>query len=72
MGEYIELELSDLLDMLVKHTTDYTTLRSEGTTNEEEFARCLRKISLIQTAINTKINLDTHKMITIPVAAKFN
>jgi hypothetical protein len=65
MGEYIELELPELLDMLVKHTTDYTKLRSEGSSNEEEFARCMRKISLIHAAI--KIRMDLNRQKTIPV-----
>lgn len=47
-----KLETPILIDMLAKHTEDYTKLMTEGT--REAFEQCNANIGLIQNEINSR------------------
>ena len=53
MEELRILETGQLLDLLVKYTTDYTRMMSDGTT-EEEYAKCNLTIKALQTEIEVR------------------
>ena len=53
MDELRNLETGQLLDLLVKYTTDYTRMMSDGPT-EEEYAQCNLTIKALQTEIEVR------------------
>ena len=60
MQEFLNLDNSQLIDLLAKHTSDYTQMMSEGTT-EEEYLKCSLIIKAIQSEIESrKINDKTN------------
>lgn len=60
MQELQKLDNSQLMDLLAKHTSDYTQKMSEGTT-EEEYLKCSLIIKAIQVEIDSrKINDQTN------------
>ena len=57
MQELNKLDNSQLMDLLARHTSDYTQMMSEGTT-EEEYLKCSLIIKAIQTEIDTRKSND--------------
>ena len=57
MANYSDLDLPDLLDLLVKHTSEYTKMRSQGILPVEEFAQCKQVLAELQDAIEAKHDL---------------
>jgi hypothetical protein len=55
MLQYIDLDLHALMDLLVKHTHEYTHMLTLSSYTVEEFAQCKRTLSEIQQAIKLKI-----------------
>ena len=47
------LETGQLMDLLVKYTTDYTRMMSDGTT-EDEYAKCNLTIKALQAEIEAR------------------
>ena len=47
------LETGQLMDLLVKYTTDYTKMMSDGTT-EDEYSKCNLIIKALQTEIESR------------------
>ena len=58
MQELRSLETSQLMDLLAKHTADYTKIFSEGST-EEQYARLNLTIKAIQAEIEKRKKLET-------------
>lgn len=61
MEDYLDYELSELVDMLAERTATYTQLMSDGFHNGEEFAQTGEEILLIQKAIWVKMGFSTKK-----------
>ncbi|HKB43335.1 MAG TPA: hypothetical protein VKC90_03065 [Chitinophagaceae bacterium] len=57
MPEYNSLELSVLVDILAEHTKHYTKMLVEGLNSGEDFEECKKRIKLIQSAIQHRIDL---------------
>lgn len=57
MQELHKLDNSQLMDLLARHTSDYTQMMSEGTT-DEEYHKCSLIIKAIQTEIDARKNND--------------
>ena len=55
MIKYTDLDLQVLMDLLVMHTNEYTTMLADNIANGEEFAQCKRTLSEIQQAAKLKI-----------------
>jgi hypothetical protein len=70
MTEYIDLDLSTLMDMLSKETSAYTRLLTEKQGTEEEFTQCKERIEQIQDAIHQKTAADQHDFQTAPEITK--
>jgi hypothetical protein len=51
MHNYRELELQTLIDLLVKHTAEYTRLLSYGVFSGEEFTQCKQALAEIHRVI---------------------
>jgi len=62
MIKYIDLDLQVLMDLLVRHTNEYTTMLADKIVNGEEFAQCKRTLSEIQQAAKLKIEQGGHLM----------
>ena len=54
MGDYNNLELATLVDLLAEQTSLYTHLMSEGFKNGAEFSHIEQKILSLQSAIRAK------------------
>ncbi len=54
MSRYIDLELSTLMDLLVKHTEEYTKMVTYKVFSVEEFSHCKQQLGEIQAAIKEK------------------
>jgi hypothetical protein len=50
--EFKDLETQVLIDMLARHTEDYTKLMAGG--SKEEFEQCRQTIALLQNEINSR------------------
>jgi hypothetical protein len=57
MTDYSDLELHNLLDLLVRHTSDYTKMLSQEILPVEEFAQCRQTLAELQNAIEAKHRL---------------
>ena len=68
MNSYSDLELHHLLDLLVKHTSEYTEMLSQGILPVEKFAQCKQTLAELQNAIEAKHGLGTK--IILPKANK--
>lgn len=55
MEDYLDYELSELIDMLAERTATYTQMMSDGFHNGEEFAQTGEEILKIQKAIWVKM-----------------
>lgn len=55
MLQYTDLDLHVLMDLLVKHTNEYTHMLTFSSYTVEEFAQCKRTLAEIQQAIKLKI-----------------
>ena len=55
MIKYIDFDLQVLLDLLVKHTNEYTKMLFTGCRSGEKFAECKRTLTEIQQAAKLKI-----------------
>jgi hypothetical protein len=55
MEDYLDYELTELIDMLAERTATYTQLMSDGFHNGEEFAQIGEEILEIQKAIWVKM-----------------
>ena len=55
MFQYIDLDLHMLLDLLVKHSKEYTKTLHYNRRSGEEFAQCKRTLTELQQAIKLKI-----------------
>ena len=53
MKELRNLETSQLVDLLARHTADYTKIMSEGTT-EDEYTKCNLIIKALQAEIASR------------------
>ena len=62
MLQYIDLDLHVLMDLLVKHTNEYTHMLNYSSYSVEEFAQCKRTLAEIQQAIKLKIEKDGYLM----------
>lgn len=51
MEEFKTLQTEQLLDMLARHTEDYTRMFADGASHED-FIKCERVITFLQTEIN--------------------
>jgi hypothetical protein len=60
------LEISVLVDMLAKHTKDYTAMFNEGSVNTEQFELCKVTIKTIQKEIESRRLSDSNTNITDP------
>lgn len=58
MLQYIDLDLPVLMDLLVKHTNEYTNMLTFSSYTVEEFAQCKRTLAEIQQAIKIKIEQE--------------
>jgi len=58
MNSYSVLGLHDLLDLLVKHTSEYTKMLSHAILPVEEFAQCKQTLAELQDAIEAKHGLE--------------
>ena len=65
MQELGTLEISQLVDLLAQHTSDYTRMQVTGT-SEEEYAKCKLTLKAIQTEIDLRKKATTESNITIP------
>jgi hypothetical protein len=54
MSKYSELELPALIDLLIRHTGEYTRMVSYKVFSVEEFSRCKQVLAEIHTAIKEK------------------
>lgn len=54
MANYADLDLQTLIDLLVKHTDEYTTMLPFISFNVEEFTQCKQTLAEIQDAIKLK------------------
>ena len=57
MTNYSDLDLHDLLDLLVKHTSEYTKMRSQGILPVEKFTQCKQVLAELQNTIEAKHGL---------------
>jgi hypothetical protein len=55
MEDYLDYELTELIDMLAERTATYTQMMSDGFQNGEEFAQIGEEILEIQKAIWVKM-----------------
>jgi hypothetical protein len=62
MEDYKNLQTDLLIDMLVKHTENYTRMFTEGAT-DQEFTECQRVITLLQTEIQFRKSTITNQHI---------
>ena len=60
MLQYIDLDLHVLMDLLVKHTNEYTHMLTYSSYSVEEFAQCKRTLAEIQQAIKLKIEQGSY------------
>ncbi|NCI47832.1 hypothetical protein [Sediminibacterium soli] len=58
MHNYLDYELSELIDMLAEHTACYTHMMNEGTHQGESFSQIGEQILAIQKAIWTKMGFN--------------
>jgi len=65
MANYLELEMQALLDLVVKHTSEYTKMWSSRSSTVEEITRCKENLKSIHSAIELKHDEEMGKMITI-------
>ena len=65
MQELRNLETSQLVDLLARHTADYTKMMSEGTT-EDEYTKCNLTIKALQTEIESRKSNTSETNITAP------
>ena len=56
MPDYADLDMQTLLDLLIKHTTEYTKMLTSRTSAVEEIARCKKNLKIIHLAIELKHN----------------
>lgn len=63
MKDYLDYELSELIDLLAERTARYTNMLNDGFHHGEEFAHIGDQVMLIQQAIWNKMgfNPTTHK-----------
>ena len=54
MSNYADFDLPYLLDLLVKHTKEYTKMLSYSNYTVEEFSQCKQTLAEIQAAIHLK------------------
>ena len=60
MEELHALQVSELMDLLAKHTSDYTRMMSEGTSHEE-YEKCNITIKALHAEIESrKVNSSTN------------
>jgi hypothetical protein len=57
VSRYINFELPVLVDLLAKHTTEYSQLIADGQFNSENFVKCRNTIVDIQKAIQLRMKL---------------
>jgi hypothetical protein len=57
VSRYIDFELSVLVDLLAKHTTEYSRLIANGQFKGEEYTKCRNTIRELQKAIQLRIQL---------------
>ena len=62
MPNYTDLDLQSLIDLLVKHTGDYTKMLTYGTYPVEEFAQCKQALAEIHAAIELIQAQETHQI----------
>jgi len=60
--KYIDLDLPVLMDLLVKHTNEYTRMLSHNIYSWEEFAQCKKTLREIQQAAKLKIEQGGYLM----------
>lgn len=65
MVNYTDLDMQSLLDLLVKHTSEYTKMLSSRISTVEEITRCKENLKNIHAAIELKHDEETCKLITI-------
>jgi len=55
MLQYIDLGLPSLMDLLVKHTAEYTRMLTYGSHSVEEFSQCKQTLAELQQTIKQKL-----------------
>jgi hypothetical protein len=58
MIKYIDLDLPVLVDLLVKHSNEYTNMLFPNTYHGEKFAECKWTLAEIQQATKIKIKME--------------
>ena len=57
MTDNSDLELHDLLDLVVKHNSEYTRMLLQGILTAEEFAQCKQTLAELQNATDANHSL---------------
>lgn len=66
MSTYRDLELVTLMDLLIRHTVEYTKMVSYKVFSVEEFSHCKQNLAEIHSAIKEKISNEgkpTHNIL---------
>ena len=62
MSKYTGLDMQSLIDLLIKHTADYTKMLTYRTYTVEEFTQCKQALAEIHAAIELKYNDKTQQI----------
>lgn len=54
MEDLDKVEMTVLVDMLARHTAEYTKMLSDGISTQEEFKACKKTITLLQKEIESR------------------
>ena len=62
MLQYTDLDLPSLMDLLVKHTSEYTRMLTYSSHTVEEFAQCKQTLAELQQSIKQKLEQGGYLM----------
>jgi hypothetical protein len=73
MPYYADLDLQSLMDLLVKYTSEYMSMRTHGSYTVEQIAQCKQSLRELQGAIKFKSEQGDHLIdYIIPDLPDFN